>query len=607
MVRPNPMRPRCGHAVANTVNLNHMDRPRTTPAESPDDGRRRWVAAAVGLVCAIVFLFAADPFLSPPDCVSYWAWGESLLRDADLAFSNQYAMYEMPRYYVYATGTGRLANDWPAGSGYALLPALPFGRVAAQAWVCAMALAALAFAFPHLSRCTKGKVFAAAAMVLGTPLFFYLACGPFFSHAVSFACVTTFVVLWARTREGRRAEDWLLLGLLLGAAALVRPQNGALAVVFLAEAGSLAQAFGGVSALLRLGAGALLGFAPAMVGYLAIYGGPLTLPKSEEMHWLSPNILGVLLSDYHGVLPWTPVHVLGLAGLAAVFRKDRVLGVGLVLLFAAQLYLNAANVVWWCGGSFGNRRLVDVAIVVAFGLGALWDGSSGRWRGALVAAVLACLAWTSLLLLAERRLLVPLDRYVPFDAEFVRALSRTIATPVETIWSLARPFVEASSSVSGMSVRVACAAGLGMFSWWIARRALSPGVPDAPVPRPAIAASVAGACVLAAWVGIAASRTPPMPEESLARAGRQPGILWDNYVELAHYHVVRKDYEGAKAAALRALAIRPGTPTPLWYLALAAHDAGHEAEAAEAAARVLEINPGHPGASGLMAKLKAKP
>ncbi len=604
---PNPMRLRCGHDGANTVNLNPPD-PHESPAPPlPPADRRGYLPVLAGALAAALFLLFADPFLSPPDCVSYWAWGESVLRDLDLSFSNQYAIHEMPRYYVYATATGRLANDWPAGSGLALIPAMPFGRIASQAWVCILAIWALALGVRRVAGCTRGGVFACVATLLGTPLFFYLACGPFFSHAVSFAIVSAFLMAWAGTLERREPHEWLLLGLLLGGATLVRPQNALLALAFLPEAPAFVRREGMPRAMLALAAGAGMAFAPALIANAALHGTPLVLPKAEEMHWLHPHVAEVLLSDYHGVLPWTPVHVLGIAGLVWLARRRGCLGAGLLLVFAAQVYVNSANLVWWCGGSFGNRRLADVAVVVAFGLGALWDATSGRWRKVLVAATVACVAWTLLLLLAERRLLVPLDRYVPFDAELGRALLRTVTSPGETIWSSVRPLVAASSHPGPFLARVLSAGAVGLWVWWIARRVLVTGAPILPPSAFVSRVGVGLALVLSAWVGVAAARTTPLSPDALARAGREPAILWDNYVELAHYHVVRKEYEGAKSAALRALAIRPGTPTPWWYLALASYESGDRRGAEEAARRVLAANPSHPGALDLLARLDRAP
>jgi len=551
----------------------------------------------IPILVAVAFLLFADPFLSPPDCASYWAWGESLARDGDLAFSNQYAAAQMPTLYVYLTPTGRIANDWPMGAGFALLPWMLLGKVAAQAWVFALVLGAMKLAAESVAETPRARAFALLAMLAGTPLLFYTFCGPFFSHAVSFAVTTAFLVMWAKTRERRSQEAWLALGLLLGIAALVRPQNLLLGVVFLAEWRTLTRAAnrGGIA---NCALGAMLGFAPALIVYRTLYGSFLALPKAEEMNWLSPAIVEVLVSDFHGILPWTPIYALGIAGLFVLAKRDAVLGRGLLAVFAVQLYLNAANLVWWSGGSFGNRRLTDSAILIAWGLGALWAAASTRrQRTALVAIASACVAWTCWLVLAERRLLVPLDRYIPFiDADFPKSLVAVATSPIETFRACARPFLGALERSGAMMPRVLSALALGGVTAFLMRW-------RPPVGRARIAALGLGAAslILTCAVLAAAARTPPLDPTMLPPNMRaSSGILWDNFVELAYYELVRGDFSEAESAARRAIDIRENHPTPWWYLAVATLEQGRPAQAAEAAQRVLDMNPDHPGARRML-------
>jgi len=446
-------------------------------------------------------------------------------------------------------------------------------------------------------------------MLLGTPLFFYAAFGPFFSHAVSFAATAAFLVAWASTRGKRSPAAWWLLGLLLGFAALVRPQNLLLGIVFLAELPSWrgAERRPLIKSLAACAIAALLAFAPAMIGYQLLYGSPLALPKADEMHWLAPALAKTLLSDFHGVLPWTPVYALGIGGLFVLAKRDRTLGVGLLLVFAVQFYLNAANLVWWSGGSFGNRRLADSAIIVAFGLGALWQAAQSRpARAALVGTTALCVAWTATLMLAERRLLVPLDRYIPFlDEEFPGRIVGVFNAPMETWRATARPFIAALDSGGDLATRIACAAllaggvfGLSRLASWRPARG-----------RVAVA-GIAGttlAVVLALACAIAAARTPRIENAPLlARIQREPGILWDNYVELAYYRLVHRDFAGTEDAARRAVAIRPEHPTPWWYLSVALYEQHRDAEAAESLVRVLAANPGHEGARDMMRRIRSR-
>lgn len=562
----------------------------------PPPTLRAAAPAIAGLLAALLFLVAADPFLAPPDCAMYWAWGASLLHDGDLSFHNQFEALGVVPWYRYLTDAGRLANDWPMGSGIALVPAMALGPLAAQAWVWAIVAAALRFALPTLAEDPRGRALALGGVVAGTPLLFYLACGPFFSHAVAFAVVTAFLVLWRATLAERTAAQSLLLGVLLGVAALVRPQLALLGLVFLAEGPRGWRALATTRAGAVLALGIALGAAPAPIAHSVLYGSPIALPKSEEMLWLRPALGKVLFSDYHGILPWTPLYALGAAGLAALARRERAAALGLGLVLATQLYVNAANYVWWAGGSFGNRRMLDVAIVVAVGVGALWSGSeSRRARVALAIAVAACSLWTLLLLLAERRGALPLDRYVPFDGKLLRSL---FTAPGDAIAALARPLREAIAA-DAFATRATCALALGGAIAWLFR----PREESMPARRSAVAASAIAALVTAA-VAVAALRTPRVTDPvALESAGKASGILWDAYTEIAYYHNRRRDFGAALGACDRAIALRPGHPTPYWYAAAARHALGERAEARALAERVLELDPQHIGAARMVEAL----
>lgn len=567
---------------------------------------RRHLAPAFAIAAA--FFLVAHHFLSPPDCAFYWAWAETLARQGNFSFSEVYERLQMPTLYVWLTPTGRLSNDWPLGSGLLLLPVVLAGRAVAHAWIVLWVVAALAVWARSAPFSAAGRLWALAAVVFGTPLFFYAAFGPFFSHPASFAAVAFFVAAWERTRGSRSRREWLLLGLLLGFATLVRPQNALIAAVLIPEGVSRfrQRRLPGFSDLALFAGGAAVAFAPQMIAWWTIYGSPLAVPKLDEMHWFAPNLGPLLFSDFHGVLPWTPLYALACLGLLLLFQRDPVLATGLGLLLGLQVYVNAANLVWWSGGSFGNRRLADVAIVAAYGVGALWDGvrpRGGRQNGEEAGSgillrvvggggVVLCCLWTLTLVLAERRGLLPLDRYFPFgEPEFRRAVTVVWTEPAETAGALLRPLREAAAA-GGLFVRaaaaVALAAGIVAVGTGLDR------LRRTHLPRMAMA-GLGLAAGLVALVTVAGVRTPPERNPVLLEMVRSSsGILWDNYIELAYYEIMRERPLRAERAARKALAIRPGHYSSHWYLGVALRDQGRHAEAAQAFQEVLRLNPGHP-------------
>lgn len=612
----------------------------TTPSVPPRGRCALLSSLALGLAAGGLFFLIADHFLSPPDCAFYWAWAETLARQGNFAFSDVYERLRMPTLYVWLTPSGRLSNDWPMGAGLLLLPVVMTGRAVAHAWMALWVVAALALWWRAAGALfTRGaRLTGTAAALAGTPLLFYAAFGPFFSHPASFAAVTAFLVAWDRTRftpGGRGGREWLLLGLLLGFAALVRPQNGLLGVVLLAE---LPRWRRGAETCLRpraahlalFVAGTLLAFSPQMLAWWTLYGSPFSLPKLDEMQWLRPHLAELLLSDFHGVFPWTPVYGLAALGLLVLARRDGVLAGGLALALAVQIYLNAANMVWWSGGSFGNRRLGDSAIIIAYALAALWDtrrmtararagapAGSGTEDGTGAAPADSapprllhfgvglgaglCVLWTLTLLLAERRGLLPLDRYVPLNhPEMRQRLIQTWSDMGETAKALGRPLAEAlrrpgSDDPDGWLLRLAGALLLtaGTVLVLAAIRRLS--LRDAG----RLALPLAGlAALLAAVTGVAALRTPAERNPAVLEiVRRSPGILWDNYIELAYYEIMKERPREAEKAARKAQQIRPNHYSNFWYLATALRDQGRYQEAVEAYDQVLKLHPSHPSAA----------
>lgn len=543
-----------------------------------------------GLFAGVFFLLFADHFLSPPDCASYWAWAQAITSQMDFYFVPIYESLRVPAFYFYVTPTGRISNDWPIGTGMALLPVVRFGTVIAHAWILMLAAGVIALWLRAGPFSRTERSIAAAAIALGTPLGFYLLYGPFFSHVASFIVTTVFIILWDRTRQSRSKSEWLLLGLLLGCAAMIRPQNLVLAVVFLAEWRSLRPA-----RVLLCAAAALFAFVPQMIVYWRLYGTPFSLPKIEEMQWLHPAFANMLLSDFHGVIPWTPVYLLGFAGLLTLLRTDRVLGAGLLLALLAQIYLNAANYVWWAGGSFGNRRLTDPAIIIAYGLAGLWNGRKERiWKFGTGAVIAACCFRTVWLLLAERRQIVPLDRYVSFSAPgFNAGMMRVWMEPLDTLRALIRPLHE-SQHLLGRS----CGAVLAALGTWAAF-ACAPSIGR----RHAQTFGrllTGGLAALTIAVTIAALRTPPETDPQVLKAlGRSSGVLWDNYVEQAYYASQKRDDLESERAARAAIRVRPKHYSGWYYLGAALYNQNRMPEAVTALDEVLKLYPKHPSAGVL--------
>ena len=118
----------------------------------------------------------------------------------------------------------------------------------------------------------------------------------------------------------------------------------------------------------------------------------------RKMTWTAPHAAEVLFSPQHGFFFWTPLALLGIAGLVVLAAGPRVearrVGAIALLMVALQVYVGGSVESWNVAGAFGQRRFVALTVLLAIGVAAL--AARMRSRGArtlLVAATIACIWW----------------------------------------------------------------------------------------------------------------------------------------------------------------------------------------------------------------------
>ncbi|HYP39525.1 MAG TPA: glycosyltransferase family 39 protein [Chloroflexia bacterium] len=417
---------------------------------------RRWwhdraLVALVTLFVVVAPLVTSRIYAS--DEIQYFAYTHSLFFDGDLDFSNQYlyfyesdkvkfqAIYE-DLYLKHEPETGLPINVAPIGTGLLWMPSFAAAHsfvLAASAlgmdipangysqpYIVAICLTSYLYGCLGLLLCyllAKGlfgsgvAAFAVATVWLATPLVFYTVVAPPWSHATSLFTVTLFLWYWNRTRrkEGRSLREWALLGASAGLMMLVREQDALFMVVPATEAAlalvgdwrAKVQALTAnirrwVIGLLLMGITAAVVFVPQLIAYRVITGGfgPSKV-VSGKFTWTAPNALNVLFSPEHGLIPWTPVLVLALIGLALLWRTDRTLTLALSVAFLLQVYVAGSFLTWQSAGSFGQRRFINSTSIFVLGACALvaWALANGcpKWLIAGVAALFV--AWNAGLLM----------------------------------------------------------------------------------------------------------------------------------------------------------------------------------------------------------------
>jgi len=385
---------------------------------------RKYSVALLLVLSAVWIRWGVGPSYISPDGSGYFSYLHSILVDQDLDFENEFRELKWPMPLV-TTPTGYLSNIWPVGTAWLLSPLCIlgqvwyhfFGRAIGQSplqWLLIFfnlgsglyGCAAVWLCFLELkdSGLTAQMSWGLAlASFLGTPLLFYSFSAPSTSHAVSALMVSLFLLFWIRSvrQNDQSLGRWFFLGLLLGAGGTVRTENLIYMMAPLCEWVYLMRSpdskirvslkFLGVYSL-----GVLLGFSPQLYCWKILYGRFFSSPQVFNLSRDNFALTDVLFSPFHGLLPWTPLFLVGFLGLALTMRRN-FLHLALFLCVLAQVLLSSFAVAWWGGYSFGIRVLTGCFFPMALGLGILvseLNRSSPR-RARVALALFAGLAlWT---------------------------------------------------------------------------------------------------------------------------------------------------------------------------------------------------------------------
>jgi hypothetical protein len=430
------------------------------------DRRPGATIAAIGL--SFVLAYGASLVLLPKpngqivlgDAIEHYVQLRSVVFDGDLQFLNDYAgLYRVDEQAMAGaaawktTPTGHIRNYMPVGPALLWAPLLlivttvvallnaagiaypldGFARVfqstagfsgilaaTAGSWIAFRAGAAL---FDR-----RAAIVATLAVWLASSAVYYSLISPAYSHAASMLAVSAFWLAWIRTRDRQDARRYVVLGLLAGLAALMRWQDAILLAIPALDMAWHRRALGVAGIAWRLAAcaaAAAFAFIPQMIVWQVLYGQPLIVPQGPGfMRWSEPALLATLFSDNHGLLTWTPVVALSLAGLVPLVRRDGLVGTAAVLFFLASWYVNASVADWWAGEAFGARRFLSCYPVFVLGLTALFQSLRvhPRWVHGIATAFVG---YTFLLLVQYQAFMhgyrdsVPYPRGV-FDLWFAR-------------------------------------------------------------------------------------------------------------------------------------------------------------------------------------------
>jgi hypothetical protein len=411
--------------------------------------RRELFALVIAFVASLPAVTAR---LYSSDEVEYFSYLRSLWFDHDVSFENEYQYFYdhdiaqsegfHETFLERRTGAGRRVNY--ATMGCAILWAPFYGaadaivRLARAAgheipadgyskpYIAAIAYGSAVYGFAAVllsiaagrAIVGRGALVGGTAVWLGTPLLFYMYVAPPFSHACSAFSVALFVTIWLHVRQQWSVRGTAVLGASAALMTMVREQDVFFAIgpaadfllTFTADVRARRQSTWNH---LSAAAAGILAFVvtatPQLLAYTALNGYPG--PASDvrrKMFWYAPHGLQVLASPAHGLLAWTPLAALSIAGLILLTigtqRDTRRIGGCALLMVLFQAYVAGSVESWTVAGGFGQRRFVALTILLAIGLASLWCRAAPSPTGvgsrrhpvrlwALGAALAVCVWW----------------------------------------------------------------------------------------------------------------------------------------------------------------------------------------------------------------------
>jgi hypothetical protein len=383
------------------------------------------------------------------DPVNYFGIAHSVLFDRDFNLNNEYE--RMPPdgrlWTLNQPGTGLPGSPWGLGYSFLGIPLLALGTgVDAVAgnpadgyshWavfcycmgsplMAGFGLAALFLLLRSVAEYwgimpedhqSAYALFVTLAIFFGTNVGYYAFSQ--MSHSSTFLFASLFLVTWWRVRDSESWKDWVVLGLVGGFLSICRWQD----VLYLGGP-LLYDLFGGdwlkrsawwrTRLLYALGIG--VWWLPQVMEFKAIYGKYVTIPQGGGIFsFPPPHVLQVLLSTENGWFIWTPITVLGIAGLVVgAMKATRVYLPWAIVLTLQALVIGSVS--FWSGlESFGARYMLSNTPLIGFGIITIF-GVSAVWVRRSVAVVCAvCCVFTSLFAIQFRLDLVPTETPLTFS------------------------------------------------------------------------------------------------------------------------------------------------------------------------------------------------
>jgi hypothetical protein len=239
------------------------------------------------------------------------------------------------------------------------------------------------------------------------------------SHAAVFLFVSIFLSLWWRIRDFDSPARWFTLGLVGGFLSIIRWQDllflGGPVLYDLLEGAPLQRRGAWLRSRALFAAAVVVCWIPQIFEWKVIYGKYLTVPQGPAFLSFPPAYMAeVLFSSRNGFFLWTPLTLIGVAGLVyGLFRRGNVLAPWLVVM-ALELAAAGSMKTWHGFDSFSSRYMNSTCPLIALGLLAFAAAPGLLPRRILAVTTAACCLFTVLFALEFGLHLTPVSDRLTF-------------------------------------------------------------------------------------------------------------------------------------------------------------------------------------------------
>ena len=245
----------------------------------------------------------------------------------------------------------------------------------------------------------KTSLITIVALFSTTNLLFYTAVEPLMSHAISFFTTSFFLYYFVNHKSGK--GNYFILGLLAGAAGLVRVLNSFLLIIPAIEIGKSRYKIGQkIVFSVKLLFGYLIGFLPQIYIWKLFFNRYIIGPSwGYGFNFRNPHIDYVLFNPQNGLFTLTPVLFFAILGMIFFWKRNKELAFIGLLYFALQLYLVSSWAEYTQGGSFSIRMLVNTYPLLSFGFAEVIDKFEKNFGGVKTIFVIGLLTLLNILLI----------------------------------------------------------------------------------------------------------------------------------------------------------------------------------------------------------------